>query len=142
MQHRVAGEAGVARFPSTSGGSGHQQSCPESYDSETGFEWALLQSNPARPDLAEKLDESDLGNANEAVTRRYEFYKYTGAYDPENHEALSDTYDPALVGDYLGNQNVAANFAIPEPGTFVLGAVGMTLLGFFAARRKGTSARS
>jgi hypothetical protein len=72
-------------------------------DSETEVEWALLQSNPARPDLSEKLDEGDIGNAAEAITRRYEFYKYTGAYDPENHEALNETYDPAFVGDFLGN---------------------------------------
>jgi hypothetical protein len=105
-------------------------------DTETEIEWQLLQSNPARPDLAEKLDQSDLGVANEAVTRRYEFYKYTGAYDPENHEALNETYDPAVVGDFLGNQNVAANFAIPEPSTFVLSIAGLAGLGFVAPRRK------
>ena len=106
-------------------------------DSETEIEWALLQSNPARPDLAEKLDEGDVGNAAEAVTRRYEFYKYTGAYDPENHEALNETYDPAFVGDFLGNQNVAANFAVvPEPSTFLLGIAGLGGLGFVTLRRK------
>ncbi len=102
-------------------------------DSETEVEWQLLQTDPNRPDLGEKLDESDLGAANEAVTRRYEFYKYTGGYDPENHEALNEAYDPAFVGDFLGNQNVAANFApIPEPSTFVLaglGAIGLWLAG-------------
>ena len=106
-------------------------------DSETEIEWQLLQSNPARPDLSEKLDEGDLGAANEAVTRRYEFYKYTGGYDPENHEALNETYDPAFVGDFLGNQNVAANFAlVPEPSTFLLGIAGLAGLGFVTARRK------
>lgn len=106
-------------------------------DSETEIEWALLQSNPARPDLAEKLDEGDVGNAAEAVTHRYEFFKYTGVYDPENHEALNETYDPAFVGDFLGNQNVAANFAVvPEPSTFLLGIAGLGGLGFVTLRRK------
>ena len=107
-------------------------------DTETEVEWQLLQSNPARPDLAEKIDNSDLvGAANEAVTRRYEFYKYTGSYDPESHEALNDTYDPGLVGDFLGNQNVAANFAlIPEPSTFRLGGLGLVTIGFVVRRKQ------
>ena len=73
---------------------------------------------------------------NEAVTRRYEFYAYKGGYDPESHEALHDTYDPAYVGDFLGNQNAAANFAVPEPSTFVLAALGIVGLGFVARRKK------
>ena len=90
-------------------------------DSETEVEWQLLQTDPNHPDLGEKLDVGDIGNAAEAITRRYEFYKYTGGYSAE-HEALNEAYDPANVGDFLGNQNVAANFAIvPEPSTFVLG---------------------
>jgi hypothetical protein len=106
-------------------------------DSETEVEWQLLQTDPNRPDLAEKVDNSDLGAANEAVTRRYEFYKYIGAYDPENHEALNEAYDPAFVGDFLGNQNVAANFApIPEPSTFVLGGLGAIGLWFAGWRRR------
>ena len=107
-------------------------------ETETEIEWQLLQTNPVRPDLAEKTDNSDLvGAANEAVTRRYEFYKYTGSYDPESHEALNDTYDPGLVGDFLGNQNVAANFApVPEPNTFLLGGLGLVAIGFVAQQKK------
>lgn len=97
-------------------------------DSETEIEWVLLQTNPERPDLAEKMDEGEIADGNEAVTRRYEFYAYTGDYDPENHEALHDAYDPAYVGDYLGNQNVAVNFAIPEPSAFVLAGLGAVTL--------------
>lgn len=105
-------------------------------ETETEIEWILLQSNPARPDLAEKVDEGDVAAGNESVTRRYEFYTYTGGYDPENHEALHDSYDPAYVGDYLGNQNVAANFAVPEPSTVWLGAIGMSGLGLAAWRHR------
>ena len=105
-------------------------------ETETEIEWQLLQSNPARPDLAEKLDVGDLVGANESITRRYEFYKYTGAYDPENHEALNEAYDPLHVGDFLGNQNAAANFAVPEPSSFVLAVLGVLGLGFAARRNK------
>ena len=105
-------------------------------DSELEVEWQLLQTDPARPDLAEKSDQGDVANGKEAVTRRYEFYAYTGPYDPETHEG-DDKYDPAHVGKYLGNQNVAANLApIPEPSTFVLGALGILGLGFVAGRKK------
>ncbi|MBI1338335.1 MAG: PEP-CTERM sorting domain-containing protein [Phycisphaera sp.] len=91
-------------------------------ETETEIEWILLQDDPANPDRQEKMDEGDVAAGNESITRCYEFYNYIGEYDPENHEALSDAYDPSLVGDYLGNQNVAFNFAaaIPEPATCVL----------------------
>jgi hypothetical protein len=110
-------------------------------DSETEVEWQLLQTNPNRPDLAEEADESDLAAGNEAVVRRYEFYAYTGGYDPETHEALSDTYDPDLVGAYLGNQNVAANLllgpaAVPEPSSLVLSGIAIVGFLFGAARRR------
>jgi hypothetical protein len=105
-------------------------------DSETEIEWRLLQSNPERPDLGETEDHADVGNGKDSVTRRYEFYTYTGPYDPENHEA-DDHYNPDHVGAYLGNQNVAANLApIPEPSTFVLGSLGILGLGFVAGRKR------
>ena len=107
-------------------------------DTETEVEWQLLQTNPNRPDLAEKIDEGDVAAGNEAVTRRYEFYAYTGGYDPENHEALYDAYDPAYVGAYLGNQNVAVNFAeVPEAGTLVLSGIGAIGVYFAGRRRRG-----
>jgi hypothetical protein len=107
-------------------------------NSETEVEWQLLQTDPNRPDLGEKADMGDLAPAMEAVTRRYEFYAYTGGYDPESHEALQDAYDPSLVGDFLGNQNVAANFAppVPEPTALVLGGIGAICVGFVGYRRR------
>ena len=108
-------------------------------ETETEIEWQLLQSNKAG--FAERLDQGDVANGNESVTRRYEFYGYAGQYDPENHEALSDTYSPDLVGAFLGNQNVAANFAplqaVPEPSSLVMGVLGAIGMGFIAYRRRG-----
>lgn len=93
-------------------------------DSETEIEWYLLQTNPEAGALAEKIDEGDVLEGRESVTRRYEFYEYKGGYDPENHEALHDNYDPAYVGAFLGNQNVAVNLvAVPEAGSLALGAL-------------------
>jgi len=108
-------------------------------ETETEIEWHLLQFNPENPAGSELEQEVEVGNGHESVTRRYEFFAYTGGYDPENHEALHDNYNPAYVGDYLGTQNVAANFAIPEPSTFVLGLFAFVALGF--AVRRNTALR-
>jgi hypothetical protein len=112
-------------------------------NSETEVEWQLLQTDPANPNHNEKLDQGDVAHGNESITRRYEFYKYTGPYDPENHEALQDIYSAANVGDYLGNQNVAANFVagaqvVPEPSTIILGGICVvcsTAIGAYRRRR-------
>ncbi len=89
------------------------------------IEWQLLQSPPLGD--AGKHEESEnggqVGDDAEAVSRRYEFYKYTGRYDLENHEALCDdpfSGDPACgpvdpktglagIGDLIGAQNAAIN---------------------------------
>jgi hypothetical protein len=42
-----------------------------------------------------------------SVVRRYEFYKYTGSYDSESHEALSEAL--GTMGTLTGNQMVALN---------------------------------
>ena len=42
-----------------------------------------------------------------SVVRRYEFYKYTGSYDSESHEALSEAL--STMGTLTGNQMVALN---------------------------------
>jgi len=81
-------------------------------------EWQLLQKtiNPAK--LAggrDKLDGNLVGNpmgvGKESVTRRYEFYEYTGAFDPY-HEVLpvSDSNPvPGDIGKYIGAQMAAMN---------------------------------
>jgi hypothetical protein len=66
-------------------------------------------------------------HGDEVITRRYEFYKYTGPLDPESNEASCDNYpqisdpgdrhykaecDPATVtvlGDYIGAQMAGFN---------------------------------
>lgn len=106
-------------------------------DSETEVEWFLLQTDPENPDANELEEENDIGDGHESVTRRYEYYKYTGGFDPENHEALNDNYDPMYVGDYLGTQNVGVNFApVPEPGTMALAGLGVTCLLLASHRRR------
>ncbi len=100
-------------------------------ETETEIEWYLLQTDPLNPDRGEKMDVGDVAGANESITRRYEFYKYIGAYDPEHHEALNETADDTTIGDYLGNQNVALNFVdVPEPSSLALlgGTIGMCFI--------------
>lgn len=121
---------------------------------KTEIEWQLLQTDPDNPD-AGKLESGygvPVGPDAASIVRRYEFYKYSGPYDEETHEALvgSDShpnhpdlpgYDPLLpieLGDYLGAQNAAANLnvaAIPEPETYAMMLAGLGLIGLVARRR-------
>lgn len=82
-------------------------------------EWQLLQKTIDPAKLAGGRDKLDgnlagqpMANGNESVTRRYEFYEYAGAFDPETHEVLpvSDSNpDPGDIGKYIGAQMVAMN---------------------------------
>jgi hypothetical protein len=97
---------------------------------EVEVEWHVLQTEFKNPDganneLAGGLE--DLPNGDEVITRRYEFYKYSGPLDPETNEAQCDNYpqisdpadpsykpecDPATVdvlGDYIGAQMAGFN---------------------------------
>jgi hypothetical protein len=82
---------------------------------EVEIEWVLLQASTENEGEQEFGGAAEVGEGNEAVSRRFEFYKYVGAYDSESHEALCD--DPAdcpeAVGDIIGAQNVAINLAGP-----------------------------
>ena len=86
---------------------------------EVETEWSLQQTDSGQVGggaRAELPESAALGAGNESVTRRYEFYKYTGAIDPETCEALSanDSNPPAgEVGDYIGAQMAAVNVVIP-----------------------------
>jgi hypothetical protein len=113
-------------------------------ESHTEIEWQLLQTDPGNP-LAGQLDNGDkaaVGAKAESVIRRYEFFNYAGAFDPETHEALvkSDS-NPALgdVGSFIGAQNVAINLngnvaVVPEPALPVLVMAGVVAL--VAVRRR------
>ena len=89
---------------------------------EIELEWQILQKEFANPgagndELAGGYE--DLPNGDEVVTRRYEIYKYAGAYDEETNEIVCDKYpDPApampeceveLLGDDIGAQMAGFN---------------------------------
>lgn len=111
---------------------------------EVEVEWQLLQAGKNGMDEVDSgLD--DLAAGSESVTRRYEFYKYIGPYNPEDHEALVEdaTLHPEAVGEFLGGQNAALNldpFAVPEPSTQFLMIVAAIGLAVGAYRMRGLSA--
>jgi hypothetical protein len=64
---------------------------------EVEVEWRILQKRNipgggANDELVAAPE--DLPNGDEVVTRRYEFYKYTGPLDEESGEAMADVVDP------------------------------------------------
>lgn len=82
-------------------------------ESETEMEWVLLQPS-LNGGENELVNEAQLGNNKKSVTRRYEFYEYLGAYDPENHEAQPIMLPGGIpqadqVGNYVGAQMAAIN---------------------------------
>ncbi len=84
---------------------------------ETG--WKLLQYNPNSHGNSGILRNSGgLNSGSRSVLRRYEFFKYSGKYDPIDHTALCldptcSVADPSEVGDFIGDQNAAANVGVP-----------------------------
>jgi len=112
---------------------------------EVEIEWQILQTGKGGG-----LDEvdsglNDLGANAKSITRRYEFYKYTGPYDVDG-EALEENPGANLefVGAFLGGQNAALNldaFVVPEPGTLALLAIGLAgMAGYRGGRRKVAAA--
>lgn len=116
-------------------------------------EWQLLQSPPVDKPGAGAFEKGEaageVGEGNESVLRRYEYYKYTGAYDPDPEnlgEAFCDNpLSPdqqvpercgapnaegvAGVGDLIGAQNAAANL-VPLCATDVGAAISVTRSGY------------
>lgn len=100
----------------------------------TEIEWELLQAKPGA-ELA--MNEAELGDGNEVVVRRYEFFRYnedwgrthtyidpnsglpTPYVDPENGEVVECVVDgcndptPEELGGYVGRQMAAFNLGSP-----------------------------
>jgi hypothetical protein len=81
--------------------------------------WKLLQFNPNTNGNSGILrNQGGLGSGSHSVLRRYEFYKYSGAYNPTDHSAvcadpLCAAPAPNELGDFIGSQNAAANVGVP-----------------------------
>lgn len=83
--------------------------------------WKLLQFNPNTNGNSGILrNQGGLGSGSRAVLRRYEFYKYTGVYNPADHSAqcggdgTCSSPQPGELGDFIGDQNAAANVGVPS----------------------------
>jgi hypothetical protein len=116
---------------------------------ETEIEWQLLQKEFNNP-LSGKLESGygvPVGPNAASILRRYEFYEFSGMYDPETHEAqfefpYGDSHPgPNDVGAYLGSQNAAANLeaGIPEPQTSALMLAALGLMSGVIRRRNDFS---
>jgi Divergent InlB B-repeat domain len=92
--------------------------------------WYLLQNKiGGNGKRNQKRNQGALGNGNQAVVRRFEFYKFSGTYDPITHEAICADglcNAPAAneVGDFIGAQNAAANLQVPAQQTLTVNVTG------------------
>ena len=97
---------------------------------EIEFEWILLQASTSNSGEQVFGGAAEVGVGNEAVSRRFEFYKYAGQYDGETHEGRCDnplapdqqipercgppdSNGVAGVGELIGAQNAAVNLLGP-----------------------------
>lgn len=95
-------------------------------------EWTLMQPAPP-PDGRHRqrnrqVNSGGVNAGTRAVIRRYESYRYTGAYDPITHEVVCGgdgtctTPQPGELGDLLVAQMTAANVAVPSLTVAVTGS--------------------
>lgn len=126
---------------------------PKVQAAQTEIEWQLLQKVAGKPDSGQL--ESGLGAPvgpkAAAILRRYEFYQFSGRYDPESHEARFDpgygdtNPGPNDIGIYLGSQNAAANLpidnlAVPLPAPlWLFGTACAGLVGVFRRRQRAST---
>lgn len=121
---------------------------------ELEIEWSLLQVEAGNP-LAGQLENGQgapVGADTGTIIRRYEFFRFSGEYDEETHEAKFSGKDefgkkfgdshpgPGDVGTYLGAQNGALNLAavaaVPEPESALMLLAGLGVLAGVTARRR------
>ena len=81
--------------------------------------WKLLQFNPHSASSGVLTNQGAMGSGSRSVIRRYEFYKYSGQYDPLDHSALCadptcSAPGPGELGNYVGSQMAAANVGVPS----------------------------
>ncbi len=98
--------------------------------------WNLLQQDPQQGrkqrGKGQQVNAGNLGNGSHAVVRRYEYYQYSGAYDPITHQALcggDGSCNAPLegeLGDAVGAQNAAANINTPSLTVAIVGGGGVT----------------
>src|SRR5690349_13144285 len=91
--------------------------------------WKLLQYNPNTHGNSGVLkNQASLGSGSRSVLRRYEFYKYSGAYNPLDHSAacggdgLCTAPLDGELGNYIGDQNAAANVGVPSISITIAGS--------------------
>jgi len=116
-------------------------------EQHTEIEWQLLQRELGNPlsGILENGDAAPVGAGAESVLRRYEFYKYAGAYSAEGEAlpALGDSNPgPNDLGIFIGAQNAALNFGeappagVPEPATWATMLAGFGVIGFALRNRR------
>jgi hypothetical protein len=84
--------------------------------------WEIIQAEPASNSNGNRRRRQNQGGLNfntRSVIRRYEIYRFTGAYDPITHEALCadltcTTPQDGEVGEFVGAQMAAANVNVPS----------------------------
>lgn len=105
---------------------------------QTQTEWQLLQVDSGSPGSGQiDLTGVALDQCSTGVVYRFEFYKYTGTYDPASHEAFSingDTATPAAsdLGMLLVAQNAGVNFdgvIPPAPPLPIAPAINQSIAG-------------
>jgi len=69
----------------------------------TEIEWQILQTDTMNPSVNELQSSKQLGNGNESVTRRYEFYKYVGPYDVNSPDGANTGTNEALCASVGGD---------------------------------------
>ena len=87
LDHLVADDAAVP---------GHLGGAPDPNPVVTEIEWQILQTDAMNPTANELTSSKQMGNGNESVTRRYEFYKYVGPYEINTSDGANTGTNEAL----------------------------------------------